>query len=128
MLMEETIKMENIHPMNETQTEEVTLTLLLYRLDKLEEEQRRENKEIKELLHTIQENQHHNEEKIIQFRTELTRVNARLEKLEKGKVDSKEFSTTCDNVNKRLDNFNKVIIGIVVSVGTLVITKLIEII
>lgn len=119
--------MTNIQPVKETQTEEVTLTLLLYRLDKLEEEQRRENKEIMELLHTIQENQHHNEEKIVQFNTELTRVNARLEKLEKGKVDSKEFSTTCDNVIKRLDNFNKVIIGVIVSVGALVITKLIEI-
>lgn len=112
----------------EDATEDVTLHLVLYRLDKLEEEQRRENKEIMKLLHSIQENQHHTDEKIVQHTTELTRVNARLTKLEDGKVDVDAFAESAKNTNKRLDNYKQVIIGILITVGALFITKMIEII
>ena len=108
--------------------EEPTITLLFYRLDKLEEEQRRENKEIMKILQTIQENQHHNDEKLVEHTTELTRVNARLDKLETGKVDSKEFDTTCKNVIKRLDNYKQVILGIAITVGAMVISRFIELV
>lgn len=119
--------MENVNKLLSENNEEITLSLLLYRLDKLEEEQRRENKEIMHLLQTIQENQHETSKKLVQHTTELTRVNARLDKLEESKVDDNEFETTCNNVNKRLDNFNKIIIGIAISVGAFVLSQLIEI-
>lgn len=114
--------------LQENTNEEVTLTLLLYRIDKLEEEQRRENKEIMELLHTIQKNQHINDEKLVQHTTELTRVNARLDKLEQGKVNSAEFDKTCDNVTKRLDNYKQIIFGIVIAVGAMMVSELIKLI
>ena len=124
-----TNKMKEINKvLVEDAAEDVTLHLVLYRLDKLEEEQRRENKEIMKLLHSIQENQHHTDEKIVQHTTELTRVNARLTKLEEGKVDVDKFNESSKNTNKRLDNYKQITIGILISVGALLLTKMIEII
>lgn len=112
----------------EDSAEEVTLHLVLYRLDKLEEEQRRENKEIMKLLHSIQENQHHTDEKIIQHTTELTRVNARLTKLEDGKVDVDSFTESTNNTKQRLDTYKQIVTGLIIAVGGLILSKMIEII
>lgn len=113
---------------NQVQPEEPTLTLLLYRLDKLEEEQRRDNKEIMKVLQTIQENQHSSSEKIVQHTTELERVNARLNSLEEHKVDDKEFTPIVNHLENRLDVYKQVLMAVAGGVGVSLLIEFFKII
>jgi hypothetical protein len=103
-----------------------TFKLLLYRLDKLEEEQRKENQDIVRLLRGIQESQSSINEKIVLHSAELKQVNARLSKLEEDKVNKDEVETKLVSLRNRINVYQKVLMAICGGLGVSLIMEFLK--
>lgn len=107
---------------------DATFTLLLYRLDRLEEEQRKENQDIMRLLQNIQESQNSINETIVLHSAELKQTNARLKNLENNKTNKKEFNITINEITKRLDTYKQLLTAVGGGVAVSLLIELVKMI
>lgn len=107
---------------------ESTLNILLYRLDKLEEERKRENKDIMNLLQNIQEGQTEITKELAVHETRINTMEHDIEELKIGKVDEETFETQCGTISKRLDIYKQIIMAIAGGVGVSLLIEFFKII
>lgn len=106
------------------QEHESTLNILLYRIDKIEEERRRENKDIMNLLHNIQEGQTEINKELAVHDTKISGMLEDIETLKNDKVDFDQFNV----VNKRLDIYKNILMAIAGGVGVSLLIEFFKII
>lgn len=107
---------------------ESTLNILLFRIDKIEEERRRENKDIMNLLQSIQEGQTEIGKEIAVHDTKIEIIEHEIEELKVGKVDEETFETQCGTISKRLDIYKQIIMAIAGGVGVSLLIEFFKII
>lgn len=103
---------------------ESTLNILLYRIDKIEEERRRENKDIMNLLQNIQEGQTEINKELAVHDTKISGMIEDIETLKNDKVDFDQFNV----VNKRLDIYKNILMAIAGGVGVSLLIEFFKII
>jgi sugar-specific transcriptional regulator TrmB len=110
------------------QEHESTLNILLYRIDKIEEERRRENKDIMNLLHNIQEGQTEINKELAVHDTKISGMIDDIETLKNDKVDLDQFNVECHTISKRLDIYKNIIMAIAGGVGVSLLIEFFKII
>lgn len=115
-------------PCKNRQEHESTINILLYRIDKVEEERRRENKDIMKLLQSIQEGQTEINKEIAVHETKIQSMETSINELKNEKVDEETFDTQCNTISKRLDIYKQIIMAIAGGLGVIILTELIKMI
>lgn len=122
--------------MNEQETNHNNIEIILYRLDKLEEEQREQNKQVLTLLDTIKEGQTQTNQTVVQHSTEIQQITAHITQLQNNKQDiessnayydslQKQVNSKADkDVEQRVDRYGQVIIYLVGAIILLFLTRL----
>lgn len=107
---------------------ENNINLLLYRIDKLEEEQRKENASIMTVLQAIQEGLTETNKTLIMHTTEIAQIKEKISTLETEKVDLQQFKTEDKNINSRLDTYKQILMAIAGGLGVSLLIEFFKII
>lgn len=108
--------------------EDTSVTLILYRLDKLEEEQRKNNSSIMTLLQEIQNSLTTTNKTIVLHTSQIKQLQERIETLEEQKIDKKEYQSKHDSVVSRLDIYKQILMAVAGGLGVSLLIELIKLI
>ena len=113
---------------NTKQEHESSLNILLYRMDKLEEERKRENKDIMNLLQLIQEGQSEINKTMAVHERQLLTLEHEIEELKHEKVDEDTFHTQYNTITSRLDIYKQILMAVAGGVGVSLLIEFFKII
>lgn len=97
--------------------EDNNVTLILYRLDKLETEQRKDNENIMTLLQAIQEGLTETNKTMVLHSSQIAQLEERMKLVETKKLDKKEYQAKHDVVVSRLDVYKQILMAVASGVG-----------
>lgn len=104
------------------------LNLILYRLDKLETEQRKDNENIMNVLQAIQDGLTETNKTIVLHTAQITQLQEHIKNIEDSKLDSKEFNSEHDAVVTRLDTYKQILMAVAAGVGVSLLVEFFKII